>query len=395
MQKQLTNFTEKRVGVIGCGSRACNLIPFFKSMGTNASVTDVCDLDTERALGALKNCGVDVERVKTWSSVDDMLDHAALDGVMVMTMWEAHAEIAKKVLARNIPLFLEKPLTFLPEEMTELRDAYERSDKLAMVSHPLTVSPLFELVKEIVASGRIGTPEHIQAFNDVSYGGVYFHSKYRTCGRAGLFYEKSTHDFDWINDIAGAKPVEVAAMASQTVFGGNEPKEKLCAECTRQLVCPESPFMQKNFVHDHPHGEFCSFAEDVTVYDSAGVLIRYENGIHANYSENHVVRKQAGRRGGRIIGYAGTLDFNWGDNSITVTRHHHSVTERHQLDPNSDHSGGDERLIFDFVKLMHGVNDTAVSMQRGLTTNLVAIAAQKSLEEHVFAPVIWSDGRTL
>ncbi len=220
MQQQLTNFTEKRVSVIGCGSRACNLIPFFDTMGTNAKVTDLCDLDPNRALASLKEFGVDTQNIKVWNNVDEMLDCAELDRVMVMTMWEAHTEIAKKVLARNIPMFLEKPLTFLPDEMIELRKAYEQSNKLAMVSHPLTVSPLFELLKEIIASGRIGTPEHIQAFNYVSYGGVYFHSKYRTCGRSGLFYEKSTHDFDWINDIAGANPVEVAAMASQRVFGG-------------------------------------------------------------------------------------------------------------------------------------------------------------------------------
>lgn len=189
------------------------------------------------------------------------------------------------------------------------------------------------------------------------------------------------------------KPMYVAAMASQSVFGGNEPEAKLCAECDKQLTCMESPFMQKNFANDTAHGEFCAYAKDVSTYDSASILVQYESGRHANYIENHLARKKAGGRGGRITGYAGTVDFNWYDSTITVYRHHNSTVEKHQLDNSGGHLGGDAILMYDFVKMMHGINDTAVGMDRGMVTNLMAMAAHKSLDEKCFAPVIWGDGK--
>ena len=393
MQNVLTNFTPKRVGVIGCGHRAMDLIPLFETMDTNARVTDICDLYPELATARLKERRVDPSGIKFWTNARDMLDNAEIDGVIVATMWPAHAELAEMALTRNIPLFLEKPITFSMDEMIRIRDAYQKSNKLAMVSHPLTVSPLLTQVREIIQSGRIGSVEHIMAFNYANYGGIYFHSKYRTSGRAGLFYEKSTHDLDWVNYILDEKPILVASMASQSVFGGNEPEAKLCAACDKQLTCMESPFMQKNFVHDQTLGEFCSFAKDVSTYDSASILVQYESGRHANYVENHVARKNAGGRGGRITGYAGTVDFNWYHNTITVTRHHASTVEKHQIETHAEHSGGDSVLVYDFLKMMHGINDTAVGMDRCMVTNLLAMAAHKSLDEKVFVPVLWGDGQ--
>lgn len=192
MQNIITNFTSKRVGVIGCGLRAAGVISELYAIDAGARVTDICDFDSERAKSLLKKAGVDYSEMRFWSDAREMLDSAELDGVIVATMWQAHAELAKMVLERNIPMFLEKPITFSMDEMLSIRDAYNKSKGLAMISHPLTVSPILSMVKEIIQSGRIGSVEHIMAFNYVNYGGIYFHSKYRKSGRAGLFYEKST-----------------------------------------------------------------------------------------------------------------------------------------------------------------------------------------------------------
>lgn len=48
-----------------------------------------------------------------------------------------------------------------------------------VVSFPLRVTPLVKLAKEIVQSGKLGSIKHVQAVNNVPYGGVYYHSWYR------------------------------------------------------------------------------------------------------------------------------------------------------------------------------------------------------------------------
>ncbi|MBE6965678.1 MAG: Gfo/Idh/MocA family oxidoreductase [Ruminococcaceae bacterium] len=388
-------FDRKNIGIIGCGVRARSLMATLRRMNMNVKIVALHDIDAPRALRDLAADGEDVSEIRVWDDADDMLDNGGLDGVLIATRSEEHVYFAKKVLARNIPMVLEKPITYLEDELCELREAYEKSEKKVIISFPLRETPMLNLVKEIIDSGRIGTPEHIQAFNYVPYGGVYFHNWYCKTGPAGLFFEKSTHDFDWINRIAGVKPQELVVMTSQQVFGGDMPDGKLCRTCERQLNCMESPFMQRNFIHDNPKGDTCAFTKEIKTYDSASVLIRYESGMHANYVENHFVRKGAGARGGRISGYSGTLDFDWYKKEVNVFRHHSRVSETYRVDHDMGHFNGDESLMFDFVKLMHGINDTTATMEAGFVSTLMCMAARKSIETKGFVPVIWADGKHL
>ena len=70
--------------------------------------------------------------------------------------------------------------------------------------------------------------------------------------------------------------------------------------------------LKNKYDNEDPQGEGCSFANDTGNHDSASVLIRYDNGVHAVYTQNFITRKDAGKRGAIIIGYKGTLEFDWG-----------------------------------------------------------------------------------
>jgi len=76
-----------------------------------------------------------------------------------------------------------------------------------VVSFPLRVTPLFQKVLEIVRSGRIGDINQVVAHNFVPYGGVYFGHWYRDfAASGGLFLQKATHDFDYLNLLPGGAP---------------------------------------------------------------------------------------------------------------------------------------------------------------------------------------------
>ena len=40
------------------------------------------------------------------------------------------------------------------------------------------------------------------------------------------------------------------------------------------------------------------------------MIVRYESGMHAVYSQNFFARKKAARRGARLYGYLGTLEYD-------------------------------------------------------------------------------------
>ncbi len=390
-----TFFERKNVGIIGCGIRGSNLLDELNKLDMNTKITAVCDPKAERAIAELKEMNIDTSEIKVWEDADEMLDKAGLDGVIVATRSEVHVHYALKVLARNIPMILEKPITYSMDELIQLRDAYEKSEKKVLISFPLRNTPIVDTAKEIIDSGRIGTPEHIQAVNFVPYGGVYFHNWYRCSGPAGLFFEKSTHDFDWMNRLAGVKPKELVVMTSHRVFGGDMPAGKMCRDCDKQLTCMESPFMQKNFAFDNPNGKYCSYSEDVSTYDSAGVLIRYETGMHANYSENHFARKGAGRRGATITGYSGTLNFDFYTGEIKVYRHHSPVVETYQIQKGMSHFGGDHALMYNFVRMMSGDTTVAPTMEEGFISTIMCMSARDSIEKKSFTPIVWGDGRKI
>src|SRR6185437_9818573 len=138
-----------------------------------------------------------------YADADQMLDSAELDGVMIGTRCNLHTPYAVKVLERGLPLFLEKPVCINWEQWRALRDAYKKSKSPTVVSFPLRVSSMCETAREIVDSGAIGTIEHVQAVNNVPfYGSGYYHGWMRDESQTGgLWLQKTTHDFDYINSL--------------------------------------------------------------------------------------------------------------------------------------------------------------------------------------------------
>jgi hypothetical protein len=48
--------------------------------------------------------------VTVYATIDDLLDQAGVDGVLIGTRCSSHAALAARVLDRHLPLFLEKPV---------------------------------------------------------------------------------------------------------------------------------------------------------------------------------------------------------------------------------------------------------------------------------------------
>ncbi len=393
--KKIYHFhSRKRVAVIGCGRRARDLLSALRELAMGTELCAVCDTQGEEVFAALREMGYQTDSIKLYQDADKMLDEEAPDGVILGTRVDAHVMYAEKVLARNIPLLIEKPLCMTMDELIVLRDAYERSEKKVLVSFPLRHSPMSEFVRDVVASGQLGTIEHAHAFNYVPYGGVYFHNWYRATGFGGMFFEKSTHDMDNLNYVLGLQPMAVFSMVSQQIFGGGKEPDQLCCDCEKQESCMESPFMQKNFVLDEPAGDWCGFSSAVTSHDSSDTLIRYESGMHASYTENLFARKGAAARGARLCGYHGTLDFDWCTNQVVVNMHHISRRDTYEFDAKAmAHFGGDKKLMYEFVHMMQGDEKILPTMEAGLISTLMCIAARESAKTGTLQPIAWADGK--
>ncbi|BDI32076.1 hypothetical protein CCAX7_41270 [Capsulimonas corticalis] len=380
-----------RLGVIGYGERARHMVRIMRSQDPNVSLAAIADPQCDSIAAKLHDDGRVGDDVHLYKTADEMLDAEALDGVVIGTRCSLHAAMAVKVLARDIALFLEKPVATTMPDLLALRAA---SSPRVVVSFPLRLSPLAQLAREIIDSGKIGTVEHVQAWNNVPYGNVYFQTWYRDeTETQGLFLQKATHDFDYINFLlAGNRPVAISAMTSKQIFKGTHPAGLKCMDCAEKKTCFESPYHPSRsapLALDMPAKEMCAFAVDTGNEDSGSALIQYASGMHVVYSQNFFARNKAAKRGATLLGYKGTIEFDWFTNELKVFQHHSPHVETHTFDNNAIHGGGDEVLATNFLAVIRGESESVSPMEEGLLNTLMCLKAKESAATHQFQQIQW------
>ena len=376
-----------KIGVIGYGKRMEGLVDKFiaTKQVTLAAITDIRNDEIKPKLDKLG-----YSDVHFYTDAEEMIKNESLDGVLVGTRCSTHTDYALLVAKYDLPLFLEKPVCTNEEDLERLCSILPTMDCKTVVSFPLRLTYIIEKVKEIIDSGKIGEIAHVQATNNVFYGRVYYHRWYKDSKETGgLFLQKATHDLDYINYLLGGlKPVRVCAMTSTQVFKGNEPAGKLCTECDKAETCTESP---KNIKKANPKaspGIFCCYTEDMGNEDSGSCIVEFESGMHVVYSQNFIVRGLAGKRGARLVGYLGTLEFDWNSNKITV--YSHTEMKKDEITPDASaagHFGGDINLVKNFVEVMKGTAKPVTTLEEGILSAKLCLAAKKSSVKHVFVDI--------
>jgi predicted dehydrogenase len=333
--------------------------------------------------------GRDVTNITFYDSADEMLGSERLDGVVIGTRCSQHTSMALKVIKRGLAVFLEKPVS---TNMADLEALRATKAERVVVSFPLRVSTLVDCAREIIQSGKIGTVEHVQAWNNVPYGWVYYQTWYRDEEETGgLFLQKATHDFDYINSLLeGRTPTVISAMTSKRVFTGSHRANLRCMDCSEKEACHESPYDRSRtnaLKLDEQSDEMCSFAVDTGNEDSGSCIIQYDSGMHVVYSQNFFARKKAAKRGATFLGYKGTLEFDWYTGLVKVFMHHEGRVETYDFGQSGSHGGGDTALALNFVRLMRGEEASIAPLDAGLLSALMCLKARESAMSHTFQAV--------
>ncbi|MDD5597860.1 MAG: Gfo/Idh/MocA family oxidoreductase [Victivallaceae bacterium] len=380
------------VGIIGYGDRISRMACRMKKFHIPFRIKAVGD---PRADELRKSNDPDLKFANFYNTADEMLEKEKLDGVMIGTRCSLHAELACKAAGKNIPLFIEKPVAISFEQLDRLAEAFSAVTAV-VVSFPLRVSPLMTLVKEIIDSGRIGKVWQIAAFNDVVYGNVYFGLWYRDYEETGgLFLQKATHDLDYVNFLAGGNPEIISAMSGRRFYGGDKPFDLKCVECDEFEKCSESPFYQfqtrkaSSSLREDRHLDKwqCVFSKGLKNEDIGQCLIEYDNGVQASYTQNFFVHNQAGRRGARIYGTKGTVEFDWIKNYINVFSHASPSVDRIELACAEEHFGGDLELCYDFLAAMRDGKPSRCTMKAGIVSALLCLCARESAAARKFIKI--------
>jgi len=116
-------------------------------------------------------------------------------------------------------------------------------------------------------------------------------------------------------------------------------------------------------------------------------LVEYENGVQASYTQNFYARGKSARRGARIHGYKGTIEFDWYTGRITVMKHDRPDAETIDMAGDEAHFGGDPELCREFAAIMKGKKDSRSPLRAGIASALTGLCAIESAEKRRFCEV--------
>lgn len=194
-----------RLGIVGIGVIGKRHLD-LASAEPRCTVAAVCDPDP-RVAESLSDAGI-----PHYSSHVEMLDREPLDGVIVAAPTQLHASIGLELVARRIPVLMEKPFTDSVESGIQLANAAASAKIAISVGHHRRYDPAVAAAKEILDSGRIGRLVGVSGTWAVRKPDSYFDVKWRRSPGGGPVLINMIHDIDMLRYWCG----EVESVYAET-----------------------------------------------------------------------------------------------------------------------------------------------------------------------------------
>lgn len=187
-----------RVAVIGCGYWGKNLVRNFHQLDVLAAVCDTTEAG--RATAEAIAPGLPVT-----AYVDEVLA-SDVQGIVIATPAETHAELVTRALQAGKDVFVEKPLALTYSHGAQLVKLANQRQKILMVGHVLEYHPAVARLLELVRQGELGKVQYIYS-NRLSLGKVR--------REENILWSFAPHDVAVILRLMNSTPFEVIACGGQ------------------------------------------------------------------------------------------------------------------------------------------------------------------------------------
>ncbi len=410
---------KKTVSVIGLGNRGTEYLGFLKYFHrSKVEIHALCDKRQQALDDIAPKYGVPKEL--RFLSPDVFFAHGVLSDALIITTQDAsHYEITKQaILAGYKYILLEKPVSGVKAEYTELRDLAQEHGVLLVICHVLRYSNYYGKIKQIIQSGQLGDLVSINHTENVGYF-HFAHSFVRGNWRSEeestpSILAKCCHDIDLIAWFMDAPCVSVSSIgslkffrkenapagAAPTCMGGCKAKANCPYDAERLYI--KDPFYKAKFIkfmkrtltgktHNKRsdveaavrNGDYgrCVYFCDNDVCDNQFVTMTFQNGATAvlemngfsdkMFRECHIVGTK-----GELVGYGTKLTMHLFGGKTTRVK-----TSKLHL---SGHVEGDIRLIAGFVKLLCGETTdlrNITTIEATVVSHNIALAAEESRKQ--------------
>jgi len=184
---------------IGTGGWGKNHIRILSQLGV---LSAVCDSDGQRSMEYGKKYSVN-----HYSSIDDLINCEEFDGALVVTPTSTHSEIASKLLQAKKHVFVEKPLTYKPEDGQRIVELAKKNKLILTCGYIERFNPAVDIVKKIVKERKFGELLMLEFHRE---NRIPLHIK-----DVGIIYDTSVHDIDTANWLFDDMPYVVFARSGK------------------------------------------------------------------------------------------------------------------------------------------------------------------------------------
>jgi len=205
-----------KAGIIGLGKMGishCSII----NAHPDVELVAVCEISKLVKSAIEKYSGI-----KCFKDYKNMIDQCKLDCLVVSTPTSSHAEIACHAMKRNIHVFVEKPLSLIPDEGHKMVYLAKRQNLVNQVGYHHRFICVFQEVKRLIENRAIGDIYHITG---EAYGPVVLREKGSTWRSnksegGGCLYDYAAHVIDLVNYLVGP-PDRVRGAILKKIYSRN------------------------------------------------------------------------------------------------------------------------------------------------------------------------------
>lgn len=269
-------------------------LPLTTELKDYADLVGVFDINSVRANYVSQQCG----GVSVYQNFDVMLKESKPDVVIVTTIDRFHHEYITRALDAGCDVITEKPMTIDAEKTRAIFEAEKRTGKKVIVTFNVRFDPYVSRIKELIRQGAVGEiySMDLEWFLDTSHGADYFRRWHRYIKNSGsLLIHKASHHFDMINWWMDDDPEELYAFGNRRFYGPTrENRGERCLTCPYNKTCEffwditSDTFTKKFYLDAEKEDQYfrdrCVFADDIDIYDTMSINIKYERGALLSYS---------------------------------------------------------------------------------------------------------------
>ena len=150
----MNNLKDIKIGVIGCGYWALNIIKSLEE--ENFKNVYVFDFDKKKLINAKSKFFF----LQVCNSLNEILSKK-LDCVLLVTPTSTHYSLGKAILKKNFNLFIEKPSTLKSQHLKELINISKKKKLKLMSGYIYIYNTYIQYIKKIINTKKLGNIKYI------------------------------------------------------------------------------------------------------------------------------------------------------------------------------------------------------------------------------------------